>query len=174
MPRTGDRNSQPNPFRPSLPISLGHQAKARELFHADPCISHFTYLEDDIRITKANLIWWLQARKQLQKHGLYPGLLRYEVHPNTKERYSSNVIAPASHENTSKLVFKDGGYAFLNLNDPYQGLALMDRELMEEYLQMLAAEINKTNWGIRKRRIKVSPFGMGRPASNAAPWWATR
>ena len=96
------------------------------------------------------------------------------MHPNTNERSSSNVFAPTSYENTSKLVFKDGGYAFLNLKYPYQGLALMDRELMEEYLLMPAAEINKTNWGIRKRRIKVSPFGMGRPASNDAPWCATR
>ena len=55
-------------------------------------------MEDDIRITKDNPIWWLQARKQLQKHGPYPGLLRHEVRPNTKERYSRDVIAPAIFE----------------------------------------------------------------------------
>ena len=52
------------------------------------------------------------------KHGPYPGLLPFEVHPNPKERYSSDVIAPAIYEDTSKLVFKDGGYAFLNLHYP--------------------------------------------------------
>ena len=73
------------------------------------------------------------------------------MHPTTQQLYSSDVIAPAVYEDTSKLVFKDGSYAFLNLNYPYQGLALMDRELMEEYLQMPAAEIDKTNWGIREK-----------------------
>jgi hypothetical protein len=96
--------------------------------------------------------------------------MRHEVHPTTGVLYSSDIIAPSIYEDTSKLVFKDGSYAFLSLNYPYQGMALWDREQMTEYLQMPAAEINKTNWGIRD---KVSPFGMGRPASNAAPWWTT-
>ena len=91
------------------------------------------------------------------------------MHPNTKERYSSNVIAPASYENTSKLVFKDGGYAFLNLNDPYQGLALMDRELMEEYLQMLAAEINQTNWGNPQKANQGLTFWNGPPGFQCRP-----
>ena len=128
-----------------------HLATARELFNADPTISHFLYLEDDIRITQANMIWWMQARKKLQKYNLYPGLMRYEVHPKTKQLYSSDVITPAIYEDISKLVLKDGSYAFLNLNYPYQGLALMDRELMEEYLQMPDAQIDKTNWGIREK-----------------------
>ena len=105
----------PTPLGHPHLLAWCHQAKARELFHADPSISHFPYREDDIHITKANLIWWLQARKQLQKYGPYPGLLRYEVHPNTKEHYSSDVIAPAIYEDTILPVFKDGGYAFLNL-----------------------------------------------------------
>ncbi len=128
-----------------------HLAKARELFDADPTISHFLYLEDDIRITQANMIWWMSARQRLQQYGLYPGLIRYEVDPITKVLYSSDVLAPSIYEDTSRLVLKDGSYAFLNLNYPYQGLALLDRELMEEYLSMPAAEIDKTKWGIRER-----------------------
>ena len=60
------------------------------------------------------------------------------------------MIAPLIYEDTSKLVFKDGNYAFLNLNYPYQGMALWDRGLVAEYLQMPASEIDKTNWGIRE------------------------
>lgn len=146
-----------------------HLAKARELFHADPSISHFLYLEDDIRITQANMIWWPQARKKLHIYGLYPGLLRYEVHPTTQQLYSSDVIVPAIYKDTSKLVFKDGSYAFLNLNYPYQGLALMDRELMEEYLQMPAAEIDKTNWGIREKANQGLTFWNVPPGFQTRP-----
>ena len=49
------------------------------------------------------------------------------------------------YEETSKQVFKDGNYALLNLNYPYQGIAPWDRGLMAEYLQMPASEIDKTN-----------------------------
>ena len=52
----------PTPLGHPHLLAWCHQAKARELFHADPSISHFPYREDDIHITKANLIWWLQAR----------------------------------------------------------------------------------------------------------------
>jgi len=44
------------------------------------------------------------------------------VHPNTKERYSRDVIAPAIFEHQQTGAQRDGGYAFLNLNHPYQGL----------------------------------------------------
>jgi hypothetical protein len=55
------------------------------------------------------------------------------------------VIAPLIYQDTSKQVFKDGNYAFLDLNYPYQGIALWDRGLVAEYLQMPASEIDKTN-----------------------------
>ena len=46
------------------------------------------------------------------------------MHPTTGVPYSSDIIAPSIYEDASKLVSKDGGYAFLNLNYPYQGMAL--------------------------------------------------
>jgi hypothetical protein len=69
-----------------------------------------------MRLTQMNMTWWLQARRKLHQYGLYPGLLRHEVHPSTGELYSSDVITPAAYEDTSKLVLKDGSYALLNLN----------------------------------------------------------
>ena len=125
-----------------------HQAKARELLHADTSISHFPNREDDIRITKANLIWWPQARKQLQN--TVPILAYYPLKCTpTPRSATAGMSLPQPSLSTSKLVLKDGGYAFLNLHYPY--LALMDREPMEEYLHMPAAEINKTSWGIREK-----------------------
>ncbi len=146
-----------------------HLAKARELHETDKTISHFLYIEDDICFTQANMIWWLATRARLRQYGLYPGLLRYEVHPTTKELYSSDVIAPASYEDISKLVLKNGRYAFLNLNYPYQGLALLDRELMEEYLEMPDAEIDKTNWGIREKANQGLTFWKVPPGFQSRP-----
>ncbi len=146
-----------------------HLPKARELFNTDPSISHFLYLEDDIRITQTNMIWWIRARQRLHQYGVYPGLMRYEVHPATAMLYSSDVIAPAIYEDTNKLVLKDGSYAFLNLNYPYQGLALLDRELMEEYLQMPDKEIDKTKWGIRERANQCLTFWNVPPGFQSRP-----
>jgi hypothetical protein len=146
-----------------------HLSKAREPYEAAPTISHFLYREDDIRLTQTNMAWWLQAHRKLQKYGLYPGLLRYEVHPTTGILYSSDVIAPATYEDTSKLVFKDGSYAFLNLKHPYQGLSLLDRAIMAEYLQMPASAIDRTNWGIREKANQGLTFWNVPPGFQSRP-----
>jgi hypothetical protein len=109
------------------------------------------------------MIWWPQTRKN---HKHTASILAYcatKVHPTTTQLYSSDVIALAVYEDTSKLVFKNGSHVSLNLNYPCQGLALMDRELLEEYLQMPAAEINKSNWGIRDKANQGLTFWNGPP-----------
>ena len=146
-----------------------HHSKARELFKSDPTISHFLYLEDDVRITQANMIWWMKARAKLRRYGLYPGFMRYEVHPATETHYSTDVIASAIYEDTSRLVLKDRSYAFLNLKYPYQGLALLDRELMEEYLRMPDSEIDKSPWGIRETANQYLTFWNVPPGFESRP-----
>ena len=103
------------------------------------------------------------------KYGLYPDLLRYEVHPTTGMLYRSDVIAQATYEDTSKQVFKDGSYAFLNLKYPYQGLALLDRALMAEYLQMPASAIDQTNGGIREKANQGLTFWNVPPGFQSRP-----
>ena len=54
---------------------------------ADTSFTHFLYLEDDIRVTKKNLIYWINARNSLRNykynksgkpgdHELYEELIR--------------------------------------------------------------------------------------------------
>jgi len=45
----------------------------------------------------------------------------------------------------------------------------MDRELMEEYLQMPATEINKTSWGIRVKANQGLTFWNGPPDFQCRP-----
>lgn len=61
------------------------------------------------------------------KYRPHLNLLRHEVHPTIPEPYSSDVIIPVRHEDTNKLVLNDGSHSLLNLEYPYQGLALLDR-----------------------------------------------
>jgi hypothetical protein len=54
----------------------------RELFRRDfeeGSVSHFLYLEDDIRFGRDNLEYFLENEDDLRKFGLFPGFLRYEV-----------------------------------------------------------------------------------------------
>ena len=43
---------------------------------ADTSFTHFLYLEDDIRVRKKNLIYWINARNSLRNYNLIPAFVR--------------------------------------------------------------------------------------------------
>jgi hypothetical protein len=59
------------------------------------------------------------------------------------------VIAPLIYQDTSKQVFKDGNYAFLDLNYPYQGIALWDRGLVAPGFRKDVTPLVSTPGGLR-------------------------
>ena len=54
---------------------------------ADNSFTHFMYLEDDIRVTKENIVYWLNARKALKIYNLIPSYVRTEINFKDKEVY---------------------------------------------------------------------------------------
>lgn len=99
----------------------------------DPSFTHFLYVEDDIKITKANINYWLTTREKLRPFGLIPGFFRFEQNDKDGERYSSDVMARMSLYDCS-LVELGNGEAFIGIVYPYQGLYFLDRSLMQEHL----------------------------------------
>lgn len=99
----------------------------------DETYSHFLYLEDDIKITRENTTYWLEARQKLKKHGFIPGFFRIERNDHDGNFYSSDVMEKMSMYDCP--VFNaQGETSFINIVYPYQGLYLLDRELMNEHL----------------------------------------
>ena len=95
--------------------------------------SHFLYLEDDISLSKDNILYWLDARKFLKKINLIPGFIRTEEDKKTKDIYTVDFTST----NKSKFLPKikiDEDLCFINYKFPYQGMYFYDRELMKEHL----------------------------------------
>jgi len=104
----------------------------RDLLDKDPSVSHFMYLEDDILLTKRNIEYWVQGRQDLKAHGFIPSFLRYEQ-KGDDELYMVDIPKQVDFDTTPKLFVNDS-YCYMNMPSPYQGMYLMDRELMVEHM----------------------------------------
>lgn len=124
----------------STPRSLPwcHKQIMRDSFSSDPQrYTHYIYTEDDIRITRENLTYFMFFWSRLKPYGLLPGLIRYEynIHEN-------NIFNPDQHGQQNiadKARVMAGGYEFLTLNVPYAGAFIIDYRDMEEYLASASA-----------------------------------
>ena len=99
----------------------------------DNSYSHFLYLEDDMKITKENVNYWLAARRQLKIYGHIPSFFRIEKNHNDGYFYSSDVIEKMSLYDCSVLNIENKN-TYIGIVYPYQAMYLLDRELMIEHL----------------------------------------
>jgi hypothetical protein len=109
----------------------------------DPSYTHFVYTEDDIAFTKINFDYWLWARKLLRDYGLYPSFIRVEFSNDQKVWNLSDQDAPIDAGGKEKIILAAEGMEFFCLPNPYQGLFLYDRELMEEHIHSQTFDVTK-------------------------------
>lgn len=124
----------------------------RELFRRDfeeGAVSHFLYLEDDIRFGRENLEYFLENEEALREFGLFPGFLRYEL-DDAGTQFATDVLRSESVQLLPRVI-KNPQYLFLNLRNPYQGMYLMSRALFSEFVASDAFTPDEGRWGIRER-----------------------
>jgi hypothetical protein len=107
---------------------------------------YYLYLEDDLLFSQENLEYFIKYKKILQPYGFYPSFLRYEVKNNQK--YSTDLARPKWFFKTKKIYINDE--VFLNVYNPYQGMYLLDQEMMQEYFSHKITP-DFGSWGIREK-----------------------
>jgi hypothetical protein len=123
-------------------LTWGHKSLFRQAV-GNPGFSHFVYLEDDLRFTSEALSYWCRFREPLAAHGLLPGFVRYEVLDHVRfvvDQKERQDVDPANRRHVSPRQAPYGGDAetnlhFVNLNNPYQGMYVLDRELAIDHLR---------------------------------------
>lgn len=133
-----------------------HRRVLGDIHASDPNVSHFLYLEDDLRITEANILYWLRWEPVLSRFGLYPSFFRFE-----QNRRGHRVCTDATRsENISLLphVRVSEHAAFVNAPNPYQGLYLFDRTRFGEFISSDAASPDFGTWKIREKATQGLTF----------------
>lgn len=129
----------------------------RQQLRDDRGITHFLYLEDDILIRPRNVAYWLRGREDLRMHGLIPSFLRVEYRAEAEVPFATDVTKRLPLGTLPALKLEDD-YAYLNLPQPYQGMYLLDRALMEEHLAGSSSSPESGGWGIRERAAQGLTF----------------
>jgi hypothetical protein len=141
-------------------LTWGHLDIFRKYFQADPDITHFMYLEDDIEIKPNNIEYWLRGRDDLHETNLIPSFLRYEFASQKTEMYSTDITY--SHELKRLPVFDKIGsnYCYINLPKMHQGMYLLDRELAKEHLFGISShpDFGIKAWRVRERACQGVMF----------------
>jgi hypothetical protein len=101
--------------------------------------SHYLYLEDDIRLTNANIKYWKKYREILKPYNVYPSFLRVEFNHKHKEWRSTDITNKIDLSNQKIISINDSDLFFINSPQPYQGMFFYDHELMHEHLASTTA-----------------------------------
>jgi hypothetical protein len=145
-------------------------------------ISLFLYLEDDIKFTNDSLRYWYKYRNMLATYDLLPGYIRVERKGNSgffivDQDHAQSLKRPrvvCPKELTGDGV---GELTFIGLDNPYQGMYVLDLPLARYHFEKSAARENRRSsgvspWGIRERAAIGPIFDnvpLGFKARNVVP-----
>lgn len=127
-------------FRIVVPTLLGHPFLLTwchfDIFRkrfSDASFTHFLYLEDDVLITRRNVAYWMRGREALRSNNLIPSFVRYEKKVGDGDLYSTDVTKMVELAYCPQVLL-NRSYTYVNFTQPYQGMYLLDRDLMREHL----------------------------------------
>lgn len=143
-------------------LPWGHLPLFKQYFSTDARISHFMYLEDDIEITSKNITYWLRGRNELYHFGFYPSFVRFEKNYINGMSYATDITEQLRIKKLPSVRISSD-YCYLSSPQPYQGMYLMDREMLGEYFQSPASSPDFGGWGIREKATQGLTF-IGVPA----------
>ena len=126
-------------------------------FLQDESFTHFMYLEDDTLITQENMMYWIEGRKLLNPYGLIPSFLRVEKRRGDSQWFCSDCPSPFFIYGLPRIRVREN-FGFINLPELYQGMYLMDRELMQEFFNGPSYSPNFGVWGIQEKATQGVTF----------------
>jgi hypothetical protein len=93
--------------------------------------THFGYLEGNIEIKKKTIDYWVATRELFKKNNLnfIPAVHRIQKRGN--EIFSLD----CAHHQDGRPIIEVSGQKFISLSEPYQGMFIMDKELVEEHIK---------------------------------------
>jgi hypothetical protein len=115
--------------------------------------THFVYLEDDIRFTYANFVYFCRNRALLAPHGLLPAFLRVEFNRAMAAFVNSDNKEPV--DVPARPTLRCDGWVWVGMPSPYMACYILDREMVAEFMASpsfsRAYSRAMTEWDVRER-----------------------
>jgi hypothetical protein len=132
----------PDPYR----LTWEHKKSMRPFLESD--YTHFAYIEGNILVTKQVFDCWNKSRKLFKKNNLnfIPATHRTEcdAQGNVYSLDCTRIVR-------DRPIIEIEGKKFISLVEPYQGMFIMDRELVEEHIHSDYFNVGEKGWwGIRE------------------------
>ncbi|WP_091952413.1 hypothetical protein [Bradyrhizobium shewense] len=115
-----------------LPWSHKHLVSERFL-SAGSAYTHFIYVEDDILLSFQNFCYFTHYREILKERRLIPSFQRIEYNDADNRLYLVDQVGVADLNSRNRVDLD--GYAFVNLDYPFNAMFILDRELALEYVE---------------------------------------
>jgi hypothetical protein len=133
--------------------------------------THFIYIEDDILTSFDNFCYFVRYRGALKDKRLIPSFQRIEYNDADHRLYFVDQIGTCDFRSRSRVDVD--GYAFVNLDYPYDAMFILDRELALEYVDTPSfgrerSKAVRPDWDVATRAA------MGLCFESPPPGFATR
>jgi len=109
--------------------------------------THFAYLEGNIQVKKETFEYWLKTRELFKRNNLNFLPAIHRVQESNGEFYTLDCLRKQINQPTITVEDKK----FISLSEPYQGMFIMDKELVEEHMKSEYFTVGlKKSFGIRE------------------------
>ena len=116
--------------------------------------THFIYTEDDILLSFDNFCYFTHFREALKSQRLIPSFQRIEYNDSDNRLYLLDQIGVSNFGARGRVDVN--GYAFVNLDYPYNAMFILDKDLAIEYVDTRSfdrqrSEQVRPEWGLAER-----------------------
>jgi hypothetical protein len=140
-------------------LTWSHKSLLKECYF-DLSYSHFIYLEDDVRLSFTNFIYFEKYKNSLREHGLIPSFVRVEYNLKDLDLYLSDHHAKVNLD--QRIVIQIEGVSFINTDFPYMAMFILDRHYAEEYIKSRSFDQYKS--------AQISPWWIAERAAMGLTW----
>jgi hypothetical protein len=122
-----------------------HKKYMPEFLQSD--YTHFAYLEGNIEVRKSTFDYWVRTRELFKRNNLNFIPATHRVQKVNDQIFSLD----CTHYQKHRPKIEVEGQKFISLSEPYQGMFIMDRELVEEHINSDYYSFGqKSSFGIRE------------------------
>lgn len=123
-----------------------HKKSMVEFLESD--YTHFAYIEGNLEVDKRIFNYWCKTRELFKRNHLnfIPATHRIQ-----KDNNGVVYTLDCTHKVHHPVIVEVEGQKFVSLTEPYQGMFIMDRELVKEHIESDYFKLGEKGWwGIRE------------------------